>query len=202
MVWRRRRLALQQEACRLSPHVFGLSAASLMSLVIIFCLFFAESWIICVYALLLDDSCAVGLQSVFQIRWIMNKPRQQKSHVLYVPCLPSSVPAFSWRVNHWGGDRWAGDSLWWCTKFPSSNCFILYLFIFFSELLYQFLSRLISAVSPKLAVRNPASLSLRLSLSATRQTCVKSADQSVRANTTLLLQYTQQACSPSGKQSH
>lgn len=97
------RLLLQEQACqpgeaRLSPHVFSPSAASLMSLVIIFppfcCLFFAESWIICVYALLLDDSCAVGLQSVFRIRWIMNKPRQQKSRGLYEPCLSSSAPAW------------------------------------------------------------------------------------------------------------
>lgn len=113
----------------------SLSAASLMSLVIIFlsfcCLFFAESWIICVYALLLDDSCAVGLQSVFQIRWIMNKPLQQKSYVLYVPCLPSSVPALSWRVSHWGVDRWAVKSLW-CRKFSVYTEYLKTVFLYIS----------------------------------------------------------------------
>lgn len=54
--------------------------------------FVAGSWIICAYALLLDDSCAVGLRAVFQNRWIMNKPPQQKI-VLHKPGLPASVPA-------------------------------------------------------------------------------------------------------------
>lgn len=84
---------------RFPSHVFSPSAASLMSLIIIFppsfcCLFFAGSWIICVYALLLDDSCVVGLQSVFQIRWIMNKALQQKSRVPREPCLSAPVPAW------------------------------------------------------------------------------------------------------------
>lgn len=55
-------------------------------------LFIADSWIICAYALLLDDSWAVGLQAVFQNRWIMNKPLQQKSCVLHEPGLRASIP--------------------------------------------------------------------------------------------------------------
>lgn len=93
----------------LCPHVFRPSAAWLMSLVIIFlsfcCLFFAESWIICVYALLLDDSCAVGLQSVFQIRWIMNKPLATKE-LCPIWALPHFIwPSLALRVSHRGGGQ-------------------------------------------------------------------------------------------------
>lgn len=120
------------------PHVFSPSAASLVSLVIIFlsfcCLFFAESWIICVYALLLDDSCAVGLQSVFQIRWIMNKPLQQKSHVLYEPCLSSSVPAWL-ACQPPGGGAGGQESLSDAESFLSvcTECMTTVLFHIFSS---------------------------------------------------------------------
>lgn len=144
--------------------MFGLSAASLMSLVIIFlsfcCLFFAESWIICVYALLLDDSCAVGLQSVFQIRWIMNKPMQQKSCVLYEPCLSSSAPVYlacqpqvSRKVS----------LMLKLSRIKSVNGRKRFHLISFNlPWIFPCANILITAFSPKLAVRNPASLSAYL----------------------------------------
>lgn len=62
---------------------------------------FACSWIICVCALLLADSCAVASQSVFQIRWIMNKALQQKSLVPREPCRggASWAPSGNFKFN-------------------------------------------------------------------------------------------------------
>lgn len=133
--------AHQEETCLpvcLSPRVFSLSAPSLVSLVIIFlsfsCLFFAMSWIICVSSLSPDDSCAVGLQSVFQIRWIMNKPRQQKSPtwalpLLVCPCSLACQPVGTGQVSR---KVFLMLKLSWtkCVYRRCENSFIWYLLIF------------------------------------------------------------------------
>lgn len=100
--------------CKINPvkkkKWLGLSAALLASLVIniSFLLSVADSWIICAYALLPDDSCAVGVQAVFQIRWIMNKTLQQKSCVLHKRSFLVSKAVELLCVTHWAGHRWAG----------------------------------------------------------------------------------------------
>lgn len=156
--------------------------------------------------MLLDDSCAVGLQSVFHIRWIMNKPLQQKRlwPIWAVPLVvcPSLAGMSSTRGR--GGTGEQQKSLW-CRNFPKKIKIWDVFFFFLSHIFScskNFLSSFhvssvwISAVSPKLAVRNPAPLFV------TCQTCVKSAEHTVRVNTTLLLQYTQQLYLPSGTWSH
>lgn len=150
-----------------------LTSVSCYYFLLILLLFFAKSWIICVRALLLDDSRAVGLQSVFHIRWIMNKPLQQKSRVLHEP---AALACQLWRGqvnrNTFPNPQSVGTETE-CVKncictFPSSWNFLLSFHVPARiNLCFVFSRNLPLEINT----------SLRISLFLTRQTCVKSAEQ-------------------------
>lgn len=166
---------------------------------------FARSWIICVCALLLADSCAVASQSVFQIRWIMNKALQQKSRVPLAspaslrPSLP--VPGLVSVSAARGGARWGPPANF---KFNSHIHGSIRLF---SPLFHAFALMNWSAFFIFCAIKAP-SVVISLSLSPSvwlepvkpaRNVLNKSSQSKYHV---IITTHTQQVCTPSGRWLH